>query len=203
LRLALSPGDHLQADLVDLSVIDQLASDVWDRLPHGKLHALVNNAAISPKGPAETRLGIEMTDAATWTQVMNVNLLSFALIARALLPELAASGGSIVDVTSIAGSRVHPFAGVAYAASKAGLAALTREMASDFAVRGVRANSIAPGEIATSILSPGTDDLVANEVPMRRLGLPHEVAETVFFLCSTAAAYITGANIHINGGQRV
>jgi NAD(P)-dependent dehydrogenase (short-subunit alcohol dehydrogenase family) len=194
---------HLQADLADLSVVDRLAADVRERLPQGKLHALVNNAAISPKGPGNTRLGVAATDAAVWTQVMNVNLLSIALMARALLPELAASGGSIVNVTSIAGSRVHPFAGVAYAASKAGLAALTREMASEFAAHGVRANAIAPGEIATSILSPGTDDLVAQEVPMRRLGHPHEVAETIYFLCSAAASYITGAEIHINGGQHV
>ena len=194
---------HLQADLADPSAIDRLASEVRERLPLGKLHALVNNAGISPKGQDNTRLGIEATDAATWAQVLNVNLVSTALLARALLPELAAASGSIVNVTSIAGSRVHPFAGVAYAASKAGLAALTREMAAEFAAVGVRANSIAPGEISTSILSPGTDLLVAKDVPMRRLGDPQEVAETIYFLCSGAASYITGAEIHINGGQHV
>jgi NAD(P)-dependent dehydrogenase (short-subunit alcohol dehydrogenase family) len=106
-------------------------------------------------------------------------------------------------VTSIAGSRVHPFAGVAYAASKAGLAALTREIAHEFGPHGVRANAIAPGEIATSILSPGTDLLVETNVPMRRLGTPREVAETIHFLCSDTSAYINGAEIHINGGQHV
>ncbi len=194
---------HIQADLADLDGIAALAETVSARLPDGKLHALVNNAGISPKGPDGERLGVLNSDAATWTRVINVNLISTALLARAVLPRLEAARGSIVNVTSIAGSRVHPFAGVAYAASKAGLAALTRELAHEFGGRGVRANAIAPGEIETSILSAGTDKLVAAEVPMRRSGLPMEVAETIFFLCSEASAYINGAEIHINGGQHV
>ncbi|GLR46169.1 oxidoreductase [Mesorhizobium amorphae] len=194
---------HIQADLVNLDQLDRLAADVRARLPDGKLHALVNNAGISPKGPDKGRLGVLGTDGETWTRVLNVNLISTALLARALLPELEAAAGSIVNVTSIAGSRVHPFAGVAYAASKAGLVALTRELAHEFGGRGVRANAIAPGEIETSILSPGTDELVAKEVPMERLGNPREVAETIHFLCSSASSYINGAEIHINGGQHV
>ena len=194
---------HIQADLSDLSSVESIAADVRSRLPAGQLHALVNNAGISPKGPDRSRLGVLASDAETWTRVLNVNLVSTALLARALLPELEAARGTIVNVTSIAGSRVHPFAGVAYAASKAGLAALTRELAHEFGPRGVRANAIAPGEIETSILSPGTDELVANEVPMGRLGEPREVAETIHFLCSGASSYINGAEIHISGGQHV
>jgi NAD(P)-dependent dehydrogenase (short-subunit alcohol dehydrogenase family) len=192
---------HVQADLSDLASIDALVATVRSRLPHGRLHALVNNAGISPKGPEGDRLGVLGSTAAVWTQVLNVNLVSTALLARGLLPELEAAQGSIVNVTSIAGSRVHPFAGVAYAASKAALAALTREMAHELGPRGVRANAIAPGEIQTSILSPGTDALVAKEVPLGRLGDPREVAETIHFLCTEASAYINGAEIHINGGQ--
>lgn len=192
---------HIQADIGDLSQIDALAAEVRRRLPAGKLQALVNNAGISPKGPERSRLGVAETTAEVWTQVLNVNLVSTALIARALLPELAAARGSIVNVTSIVGSRVHPYAGVAYAASKAGLAALTREMAHEFGARGVRANAIAPGEIETSILSPGTEALVEQLVPMKRLGEPREVAETILFLCSDRSSYINGAEIHINGGQ--
>jgi NAD(P)-dependent dehydrogenase (short-subunit alcohol dehydrogenase family) len=194
---------HIQADLADLTQIDQLVADVRERLNGAPLHALVNNAGISPKGPGGARLGVVGSDALTWTTVLNVNLVSIALLARALLPELEAAQGSIVNVTSIAGSRVHPFAGVAYAASKAGLAALTREIAHEFGPHGVRANAIAPGEIATSILSPGTDQLVEANVPMKRLGTPREVAETIHFLCSETSAYINGAEIHINGGQHV
>ncbi|KQR30048.1 oxidoreductase [Rhizobium sp. Leaf155] len=194
---------HIQADLADLSGIDELVQMVRSRLPDGKLAALVNNAGISPKGPEGSRLGVAETDAATWTKILNVNLVSTALLARALLPELQAARASIVNVTSIAGSRVHPFAGVAYAASKAGLAALTRELAHEFGPRGVRANAIAPGEIATSILSPGTDELVEAEVPLGRLGTTDEVARTIYFLCTEQSSYINGAEIHINGGQHV
>ncbi|MBR3369535.1 MAG: SDR family oxidoreductase [Rhodobacteraceae bacterium] len=195
--------NHIQADLAQLGGIDALAQDVRARLPQGKLHALVNNAGVSPKGGSGARLGLMETEAEVWTRVLNVNLVSTALLARALLPELERAGGSIVNVTSIAGSRVHPFAGVAYAASKAALAALTREMAHEFGRRGVRANAIAPGEIETSMLSPGTEDLIAAEVPMGRLGDASEVASTIHFLCTAASSYINGAEIHISGGQHV
>ncbi|QTK81245.1 SDR family oxidoreductase [Agrobacterium tumefaciens] len=194
---------HIQADLEDLSRIDELADEVRSRLPDGKLAALVNNAGISPKGEGGSRLGVADTTAEIWTRVMNVNLVSTALLARALLPELEAAKGSIVNVTSIVGSRVHPFAGVAYAASKAGLAALTRELAHEFGPRGVRANAIAPGEINTAILSPGTAELVDAQVPLGRLGTTAEVAQTIYFLCSDQSSYINGAEIHINGGQHV
>lgn len=194
---------HIQADLSDLASLDELVQTVRSRLPDGKLAALVNNAGISPKAQDGGRLGVTETDAATWTKVLNVNLVSTALLARALLPELQAARGSIVNVTSIAGSRVHPFAGVAYAASKAGLAALTRELAHEFGPQGVRANAIAPGEIATSILSPGTDELVEAAVPLGRLGTTEEVARTIYFLCTEQSSYINGAEIHINGGQHV
>jgi NAD(P)-dependent dehydrogenase (short-subunit alcohol dehydrogenase family) len=194
---------HIQADLSDLSSIANLAKVVRSLLPEGKLAALVNNAGISPKGLGGSRLGVADTDAETWTQVLNVNLVSTALLARELMPELEAAKGSIVSVTSIVGSRVHPFAGVAYAASKAGLAALTRELAHEFGPRGIRANAIAPGEIDTAILSPGTAALVDAEVPLGRLGTTREVAQTIYFLCSDNSSYINGAEIHINGGQHV
>lgn len=194
---------HIQADLGDLSSIADLAADVRSRLPDGELAALVNNAGISPKGEGGSRLGVSGSDAEIWSQVMNVNLVSVSLLVRELLPELTKAKGSIVNVTSIAGSRVHPFAGVAYAASKAGLAALTRELAHEFGPLGVRANAISPGEIATSILSPGTEDVVRAQVPMQRLGTTEEVAKTIHFLCTDASSYINGAEIHINGGQHV
>jgi NAD(P)-dependent dehydrogenase (short-subunit alcohol dehydrogenase family) len=119
-----------------------------------------------------------------------------------LFKELKAGNGAIVNVTSIAGTQVHPFAGAAYATSKAALASLTREMASDFGPHGIRVNSISPGEIDTSILSPGTDKIV-EKLPMRRLGTTDEVAKAIYFLCTSASSYVTGAELHINGGQHV
>ena len=80
--------------------------------------------------------------------------------------------------------------------------ALTREMASDFGPRGMRVNAISPGEIDTSILSPGTDKIVA-QIPLRRLGTPEEVAKAIYFLCTRPSSYVNGAEIHINGGQHV
>jgi NAD(P)-dependent dehydrogenase (short-subunit alcohol dehydrogenase family) len=194
---------HVQADLADLDDIEALAATVRSRLPDGKLHALVNNAGVSPKGEGGSRLGVLGTDAATWMQVLNVNIISIALLVRALVNELEAGKASIVNVASIAGSRVHPFAGVAYAASKAALAALTREMAHELGPRGIRTNAIAPGEIDTAILSPGTEELVDRLVPLGRLGEPREVAETIHFLCSGGSSYINGSEIYIDGGQHV
>ena len=195
--------NHIQADLADIDNIDALADIVRSKLKGGKLAAMVNNAGISPKGPNGERLGVRDTDAATWMHVMNVNLISTALLVCALTPELIAAKASIVNVTSIVGSRVHPFAGVAYAASKAALAALTRELAHEYGSLGVRVNAIAPGEISTDILSPGTEKIVNDLVPMKRLGTTLEVARTIRFLCSDESSYINGAEIHINGGQHV
>ena len=194
---------HLQADLGKSSDIERLIASVRARLDGAGLDALVNNAGISPKGQKGERLGTRATDAETWHRVFGVNLFATALLARGLHGEIAKAKGSIVNVTSIVGSRVHPFAGVAYACSKAALATLTRELAHEFGPLGVRVNAIAPGEIDTAILSPGTSQIVDNQIPMRRLGTPREVAETILFLCSERAAYINGAEIHINGGQHV
>jgi NAD(P)-dependent dehydrogenase (short-subunit alcohol dehydrogenase family) len=180
-----------------------LIADVSTHLDGRGLDALVNNAGISPKMPDGGRLGVLDCDYQTWIDVLNVNLVSTAMLARGLFPQLRSAGGAIVNVTSIVGSRVHPFAGVAYACSKAALAALTRELAHEFGPFGVRANAIAPGEIETSILSPGTEEIVERQIPMGRLGDPQEIAETISFLCSPKSAYINGAEIHINGGQHV
>ena len=168
----------------------------------GQLDALVNNAGISPKGEGGARLGTLNTELQDWQRVFQVNFFAPMMLARGLLNEVQAAKGSVVNVTSIAGSRVHPFAGSAYATSKAALAGLTREMASDFGPLGIRVNSISPGEIDTSILSPGTDKIV-EQIPMRRLGTPEEVAKAIYFLCSDQSSYVHGAEIHINGGQHV
>lgn len=194
---------HVQMDLADLSSLPAAIEALRKRLPDGKLDALVNNAGISPKGPNGSRLGVLATDPSVLQQVYNVNLFAVMALGRGFFNELKAAQGTILNVTSIAGSRVHPFAGVAYATSKAALAALTREMAWEFGPHGIRVNAIAPGEIDTSILSPGTAEIVEREIPMQRLGRPEEVATTIYFLCTAASSYVNGAEIHINGGQHV
>ena len=221
---AAGPEDHIQVDLSDPQDTLRAVAEMRERLTDGKLHALVNNAGISPKGSrqqaigsgaeersstahplpptASERLTTLTTPMDLWRKVFEVNLFSTVWLARGLLDELAAAKGAIVNVTSIAGSRVHPFAGSAYATSKAALAALTREMAADFGPLGVRVNAIAPGEIDTAILSPGTEQIVET-LPLRRLGLPEEVAKAIYYLCTDQSSYVTGAELHINGGQHV
>ncbi len=197
------PEDHIQVDLSDIADTQRAIEDIRSRLDNGELHALVNNAAISPKAEGGGRLGTIETDFETWAKVFRVNFMAPVMLARGLVNELKAAKGSVVNVTSIAGSRVHPFAGSAYATSKAALAALTREMAHDFGRVGVRVNAIAPGEINTSILSPGTDKIVEEQIPLQRLGQPDEVAKIIYVLCTETSSYVNGAEIHINGGQHV
>jgi NAD(P)-dependent dehydrogenase (short-subunit alcohol dehydrogenase family) len=199
--------DHIVADLDDVDglpdTIAKIKTKLAEPISSGKLHAFVNNAGISPKLPEGKRMGVLDSSLAVWRNVFNVNLFATALLARGLLTELSAGKGSIVNVTSIAGSKVHPFAGAAYATSKAALSALTREMAFDFGPHGVRCNAIAPGEIDTAILSPGTSEIVERQIPMKRLGRPEEVAATIYFLSTSQSSYVNGSEIHINGGEHV
>lgn len=193
--------NHVQVDLADPKNTIEAIESIRSRL-NGKLHALVNNAGISPKGEGGARLNTLETDLRTWGHVFHVNFFASVVLARGLKAELTVAKGAVVNVTSIAGSRVHPFAGAAYSTSKAALAALTREMAHDFGPLGVRVNAIAPGEVRTAILSPGTEEM-AEELPMRRLGEPDEVAAAIHFLCSQESSYISGTEIEVNGAQHV
>jgi NAD(P)-dependent dehydrogenase (short-subunit alcohol dehydrogenase family) len=196
------PEDHIQVDLADEQSTLTAIAEIKHRLGGGQLHALVNNAAISPKTEGGARLSSIETTMDVWRHVFRVNFLAPIVLARGLLEELKAAKGSVVNVTSIAGSRVHPFAGSAYATSKAALASLTREMAFDFGSQGIRVNAIAPGEIDTAILSPGTEKIVG-QIPLHRLGTPDEVARIIYVLCTDTSSYVNGAEIHINGGQHV
>ena len=194
---------HILLDLSDLDNVARCIEMMRGMLDDGTLDALVNNAGISPKGPGGTRLDSLVTDVATWQSMFNTNFYAPLLMTRGFARELAKAKGAVVNLTSIAASRVHPFAGSAYATSKAALAALTREMAHDMAPLGVRVNAIAPGEIDTAILAPGTPQIVERDIPMRRLGSTRETADLIHFLCSPRASYVTGAEIPINGGQHV
>jgi NAD(P)-dependent dehydrogenase (short-subunit alcohol dehydrogenase family) len=196
-------GNHVEADLSDRRAMLHAVAEIKQRLNGAPLHGLINNAGISPKGADDARLTSLTTSVETWMSVFHVNLLAPVLLAQGLFDELKAAPGAIVNVTSIVGSRVHPFAGTAYATSKAALACLTREMAHDYAPHGIRVNAIAPGEIKTGILSPETEAQLAPTIPLHRVGTPEEVAGVIFFLCSDAASYVTGAEVPINGGQHV
>ncbi|MCB2159288.1 MAG: SDR family NAD(P)-dependent oxidoreductase, partial [Rhodobacteraceae bacterium] len=120
--------DHIQIDLADPAAT-MAAIEVIRGKIGGRLDALVNNAGISPKGAGGSRLNSIDTDLRDWGKVFHVNFFAPIVLARGLRDELSVARGAVVNVTSIAGSRVHPFAGAAYATSKAALKALTREMA--------------------------------------------------------------------------
>jgi len=192
---------HITADLAEPAQIEHFVAEARQHLD-GPLHALVNNAGVSPKAPIKERLGVLNGDIDAWRDVFQLNFFVPLLLARAFAAPLARGKGAIVNITSIAGHAVHPFAGSAYSTSKAALSALTREMAVEFAELGVRVNAIAPGEIETAMLSPETEVLLPR-IPLHRLGVPSDVASTIFFLCSEDAAYVTGTEIFVTGGQHV
>ena len=121
--------NHIQLDLANPSQTIEAINEIKSRIGK-KLHALVNNAGISPKDKKGQRLDTLNTDLRAWGQVFHVNFFASVVLARGLQNELAAAKGAVVNVTSIAGSRVHPFAGSAYATSKAALSALTRDIQS-------------------------------------------------------------------------
>lgn len=199
--------NHVELDLADPVNIGQGIEQIRERLAGGRLDALVNNAAISPKNGEGGRLGAIDTPFDLWQRVFNVNFFAPVALARGLMKELAEARGCVVNVTSIAGSRVHPFAGSAYATSKAALAALTREMAHDFGPRGIRVNAIAPGLTDTAQPRYGnTDDelveMARTTIPLGgKLLLPDQIARTAVFLASDEASAVTGQVLHVNGGS--
>lgn len=206
---------HILLDLSDLDDIVRCVELMRDMLEDGELHALVNNAGTSPKGPGGSRLNSLQTDIATWQSMYNTNFYAPLLLTRGFAGELAKARGAVVNLTSIAGSRVHPFAGSAYATSKAALAALTREMAFDLAPAGVRVNAVAPGFIWSDTLRDWMEKVAAQEgvtydevlarnvhdMALRRIATEDEVASAVIFLASDLASGITGTTIDVNAGQ--
>ncbi len=193
---------HITADLADAESLAGFIVEVDDILDGGPLAALVNNAGVSPKTPFKERLGCLNGDLADWRTVFELNFFAPIALGRAFAGALHKGKGAIVNITSIAGHAVHPFAGSAYSTSKAALSALTREMATEFAELGVRVNAVAPGEIETAMLSPEYDSMIPR-IPRHRLGTPEEVAATVFQLCGDDFSYVTGTEIFITGGQHL
>ncbi|MEX2618299.1 MAG: SDR family oxidoreductase [Alphaproteobacteria bacterium] len=197
---------HIPTDLARPESVDAFVRQARELIGTGPVHALVNNAAISPKTPYQERLGCLNGDIDRWREVFELNLFAPLILARGFASALQRGGkqggGAIVNITSIAGHALHPFAGSAYSTSKAALSALTREMAVEFAQLGVRVNAVAPGEIETEMIGEEYEPLI-NRIPMHRMGTPDEVAACVFQLCSSDFSYVTGTEIFVTGGQHV
>jgi NAD(P)-dependent dehydrogenase (short-subunit alcohol dehydrogenase family) len=194
--------NHVQLDLAD---IDRVQAEMphLEAIVGDRLDALINNAAISPKQADGGKIGALEMGYGDWLHIFNVNFFACVALVQGLRAPLQTARGTVVNMTSIVGSRVHPFASAAYATSKAALWALTRELAADLGPSGVRVNAVSPGEIDTGILSPGTERIVDRDIPLHRLGKPREVADLLLFLCGGSGSYISGSEIHIDGGQRV
>lgn len=193
---------HITADLAEPGAVETFIIEANAALGGDSLHALVNNAAISPKTSFKERLGILNGDLDGWRAVFQLNFFTPLALARGFAPALHRGRGAIVNITSIAGHAIHPFAGSAYSTSKAALSALTREMAVEFAELGVRVNAVAPGEIETAMIGPEYESLIPR-IPMHRMGTPEEVAAAVFQLCSADFSYVTGTEVFVTGGQHL
>ncbi len=194
--------DHIATDLSDPASIREFIDRTVDLLGDGGLHALVNNAAVSPKTPYKERLGCLNGDLDAWRDVFDLNLFAPLALARGFAGKLHKGKGAIVNITSIAGHSIHPFAGSAYSISKAALSALTRELAVEFAELGVRVNAVAPGEIETEMVGPEYESLIPR-IPLHRMGTGEEVASVVYHMCGDDFGYVTGTEIFVTGGQHL
>ncbi len=193
---------HVPTDLGDPASLGAFVEEAAELIGEGTLDALVNNAAVSPKTPFKERLGILNGELAGWREVFELNFFAPLALARGFAGPLARGKGTVVNITSIAGHAIHPFAGSAYSTSKAALSALTREMAVEFAGLGVRVNAVAPGEIETEMIGEEYEALIPR-IPMHRMGRPDEVASAVFRLCTQDFGYVTGTEIFVTGGQHL
>ena len=193
---------HISTDLADRQSVDGFIKRANDVLGDDGLNALINNAAQSPKTPYKERLGSLNGSLDDWREVYDLNLFAPLALARGFAAALHRAEGSIVNITSIAGHAIHPFAGSAYATSKAALSALTREMAVEFADLGVRVNAVAPGEIATEMIGAEYESLIPR-IPLNRMGTADEVASVIFQLCGEDFGYVTGSEIFVTGGQHL
>jgi NAD(P)-dependent dehydrogenase (short-subunit alcohol dehydrogenase family) len=193
---------HIEADLTNAASVNNFIKMVNKHIDGKSIGALINNAGVSPKADNQERLGCLNGDIDAWRNVFELNFYAPLKLSRGFAAALHKGPGAIVNVTSLAGHKVHPFAGSAYSSSKAALSALTREMANEFAALNVRVNAVAPGEISTSMIQPEYEMLIPR-IPLNRMGTPEDVARTIYYLCSADAEYITGTEVWVTGGQHM
>lgn len=190
------PGMGIIMNVTQKDSIQSALSEIKEKYSAPAI--LVNNAGIT-----RDNLMLRMKDD-EWNAVINTNLNSIFNVTQACLRDMVkARWGRIIGITSVVG--VTGNAGQAnYSAAKAGLIAFSKSLAQEIAVRNITVNTVAPGFIDTQMTQQLTDDqrqMILDHVPMRKIGSPSDIADSVIFLASDKAAYITGQTIHVNGGM--
>ena len=192
-------GDHvaLPCNLGDAAAVDALVPAAVEALG-GKLDILINNAGVT-----RDNLIMRMKDE-EWMDVIRINLeANFRLARAAAKPMMKARFGRIISITSVVGATGNP--GQAnYAASKAGVTGMTKALAQELASRGVTANCVAPGFIATAMtdnLPDAQKEALNQRIPAGRMGEGSDIAAAVVYLASKEAGYVTGQTLHVNGGM--
>ncbi|MEJ6005800.1 3-oxoacyl-ACP reductase FabG [Paucibacter sp. AS339] len=195
---ALAPlgGRGMVLDVNDAAAVEAAVESI--NKAHGGLHVLVNNAGIT-----RDTLAMRMKDE-DWDAVLDTNLKAVFRMCRAVMRGMMKQRyGRIINITSVVGASGNP--GQAnYAAAKAGVAGMTRALARELGSRGITVNCVAPGFIATDmteVLPEAQKAALLAQIPVGRLGEPREIADAVAFLASPKAAYISGTELHVNGGM--
>ncbi|SEN20829.1 3-oxoacyl-[acyl-carrier-protein] reductase [Stigmatella aurantiaca] len=196
IQAAGAKGEALKFDVADTAACSSAVEGILKA--HGRLDVLVNNAGVAVDG-----LVMRVKDE-DWDKQLDTNLKgAFALIRAVSRPMMKQRGGAIVNLTSIVGESGNG-GQAAYAASKAGLIGLTKSIAKELASRNIRVNAVSPGFIGTDMtasLPEETRKRMVDAIPLARLGGAEEVAQSVLFLASDAASYITGEVLKVNGGM--
>ena len=194
--LAGQGGQGVKLDVTDGAAVDALVDSLVKQ--HGGLHVLVNNAGIT-----RDTLAMRMKDG-DWDAVLDTNLSAVFRVSRAAIkPMVKQRFGRIISITSVVGASGNP--GQAnYAAAKAGVAGMARALARELGSRGITVNCVAPGFIDTDMtakLPQAQQDALQSQIPLGHLGKPADIAHAVAFLASPEAGYVTGQELHVNGGM--